>query len=789
MPSCVAPSTPARSRAARPTRTPDGSPIVVEPSGDSASAEVRGSGPQVYATTVEVRETRRRRHPHRHHVRLLRRVQLQARRRGHHRDPRLHRGAPTPSRRVAAAALPHDSWRRKAARPTEPTVAVHAGTLWWPARAPAAPTGRCSSSLAPVATTRARRCCPRGRCVAAPRASGSRPAPPGPTSRRPPAASTAATRRSTHWPSCRSRSGATTRTCAEPTARSTSAASPATPGGCSTHWCAPGSRCWARRCRGHDRAVADHGQRRLSPHRGRGAAGVGDPVRRGDRPTPSTDDRAMLIGHPAHGIAAWDADRPRQLWLAPFDEPLDQPLRTLVQNRSGIRVPATDTAEFLRDFYPRLQRAVGSVRVDPRLDVPEIVPPRLSMTIHHDGLTAAVDWGFVYEVDGQPVRTSWGPGGEPFRDPAAERALIGAFVGPARPAGHHRRHRARGADPTDPRRRVPRGGPERGRRPGAGRRRRRRPGHRRPSRLPARQRRPGRAHLAGGRQGSAQRLVRPGGHRHDRRREGRTSAPCSPRWPRGRAHVVLLSGTYLSLDRPELVRLRELIEEARGLTDRSAATGCGSTGSRPGGGTSWPPSASSTEQSSGGQTVRGRLDLAATRSRCPTCPPASTPAAALPAGGLRLAGFLHRHGLGGILADDMGLGKTVQALALIVPTRASAAAEPVPRRRPHQRRRATGRAEAARFAPGLTVAHHHRRPEPAAAPTLADAIAGADLVVTSYALFRIEFDAYAEHDVGAACCSTRPSSSRTTRARPTSAPAASTPPSSSRSPARRWRTR
>ena len=96
--------------------------------------------------------------------------------------------------------------------------------------------------------------------------------------------------------------------------------------------------------------------------------------------------------------------------------------------------------------------------------------------------------------------------------------------------------------------------------------------------------------------------------------------------------------------------------------------------------------------------------------------------------------------LGGILADDMGLGKTLQALALIC----------------HARERDPGVgpflvvaptsvvsnwvAEAARFAPGLSVA--------AMTDTLRrcgrtiDDVAGHDVVVTTYTLFRLEAEAY-----------------------------------------------
>src|SRR5690606_2747006 len=109
--------------------------------------------------------------------------------------------------------------------------------------------------------------------------------------------------------------------------------------------------------------------------------------------------------------------------------------------------------------------------------------------------------------------------------------------------------------------------------------------------------------------------------------------------------------------------------------------------------------------------------------------------------------FLHAHRLGGVLADDMGLGKTVQGLALVQHARDRALAEgrvpaPVLVVAPTS---VVGNwvAEAKVFTPDLAATAiaetRARRRTP-----LADAVRGADVVVTSYALFRLEFDAYAE---------------------------------------------
>jgi superfamily II DNA or RNA helicase len=452
------------------------------------------------------------------------------------------------------------------------------------------------------------------------------------------------------------------------------------------------------------------------------------------------DDRTMLIGQPAHGIAAWDDDHPSRLWLAPFDQPLDQPLRTLLQNRRGITVPQADAAEFLRDFYPRLQRVVGSVRVDPRVDVPEIVPPRLSVTIHHDGLAADVTWGFAYEIDGEIVRTTWSPSGEPFRDRAAEHDLATAFVPPE---GLPVATDAAGRVTLVPTARLD--------------------GY--PAVVLSEDVVP--ALIAAGvdveitGERPDYRLANVAPVVHISLEDGKDPrsdwydlavtvtiegervhfGPLFAALAAGETHVVLLSGTYLSIDRPELVQLRDLIEEARQLTDRRSDR---LRVSRFQAGM-WEElvSLGTVER----QSSRWQQSVGALASL------EEIPAQQVPAGldaelrpyqhdGYAWLSFLADHGLGGILADDMGLGKTVQALAMIVrqvergsgPFLVVAPTSVVG----HRAR------EAERFAPGLKVATifgtRARR-----GTELAEAIAGADIVVTSYALFRIENDAYRDH--------------------------------------------
>lgn len=110
---------------------------------------------------------------------------------------------------------------------------------------------------------------------------------------------------------------------------------------------------------------------------------------------------------------------------------------------------------------------------------------------------------------------------------------------------------------------------------------------------------------------------------------------------------------------------------------------------------------------------------------------------------------MRQHRLGGILADDMGLGKTVQVLALL----AQAIAE-------HEQRAdhtefapflvvaptsvvGNWAQEAARFVPGAKVVTITESTSKSGT-SIAELVQGAHLVLTSYALFRLDEDGYIE---------------------------------------------
>ena len=208
---------------------------------------------------------------------------------------------------------------------------------------------------------------------------------------------------------------------------------------------------------------------------------------------------------------------------------------------------------------------------------------------------------------------------------------------------------------------------------------------------------------------------------------------------RGESRVLLDGGAHFSLLTPRLQSLRQLIEEARALTESSSAP---LRISRYQAGL-WAELAALgvvTEQAQAWRRQVGALlDLDAVAEHDP---PETLAAQLRPyqRDGFGWLASLWELELGGILADDMGLGKTLQALALIC----------------HARRRDPGMGpflviaptsvvsnwigEAWRFAPGLSVAP--------VTDTLArsgrtiDEVAAADVVVTTYTLFRLEAGEY-----------------------------------------------
>lgn len=211
--------------------------------------------------------------------------------------------------------------------------------------------------------------------------------------------------------------------------------------------------------------------------------------------------------------------------------------------------------------------------------------------------------------------------------------------------------------------------------------------------------------------------------------------------------LVLDSGTWLRLDRPEFDTLRELIAEARGLADHDVAATSATVRINRFQSSWWDELAALgvvARQSE--QWERSISSLREIESPSVVPPPDGLEASlrSYQQEGFDWLVFLHRHRLGGILADDMGLGKTVQTLALMLHVAES---------KPDARFLVVAptsvvenwRREAHKFAPDLSVCTISGTAARRGAE-LADTIGDAQVVVTSYALFRIEVEQYQSID-------------------------------------------
>ena len=452
------------------------------------------------------------------------------------------------------------------------------------------------------------------------------------------------------------------------------------------------------------------------------------------------------LGEPIHGY--FTPARPARgatLTLTALERPLDREVSSLVRRGAELAIPANDVPRFLTLYYPRLRKRIDVGSSDGSITLPEVVMPRLLLQVAFGAAhAAAVSWSVVYG-DGTDVATSptfalGGGDNDLTRDATAERELVEhlaaieglpslgrvvngrrTLVTPIALSGHDTRVFVTDVLPalqaSDDVVVVVTGEPA---------------DYRYAEEAPV---------IAL----SAHESPEAGGGSTDWFDLGVTvtvsgqEVPFKPLFEalaRGDERLMLDSGTWFSLERSEFDTLRRLITEARALSDR------------PGQGLRLTPYqaglweelvelgvvASQSERWE--RTVRGLLR----RDDVPVPDvPAGLTATLRPYqhDGFGWLAQLWDLGLGGILADDMGLGKTLQTLALaqhawergelsaplliVAPTSVLD----------------TWAREAERFAPQLPVvvlAETGKR----RLRSLADAVEGAALVVTSYAIFRID---------------------------------------------------
>ncbi|MQA62534.1 MAG: helicase [Actinophytocola sp.] len=463
-----------------------------------------------------------------------------------------------------------------------------------------------------------------------------------------------------------------------------------------------------------------------------------------------------FIGQHAHGLVLVDrgvvaAERNQGSWplrLAKLAKPVPQQLQRLVVDGTPLRIPAAAQARFRDEFYPQLRHTATVISSDQSFTPPAISEPTL--VLHADyGADHALElsWEWAYDVGDSRVRfpvDQPGSADDGIRDPGAERLILDDLDGRLARFALVTTELARG--------RVVRGvrlsGIDTMRFSTEG--------------LPLLDGQPGVAVETTGEQAD----YREAG---DSLRIGLTAdepgEPGERDWfdlgvsitvegrevpftqvftalARDESHLLLADGAYFSLQKPELQSLRRLIEEARGLQDSPSGqlrisrfqAGLWDELSQLG--------VVERQAAAWRQQVEGLLTLGTFE---PPPVPATVEAQLRPYqhAGFGWLTFLWQSQLGGILADDMGLGKTLQTLAMIS----------------HAKQLGRGRtppfliiapasvvanwaAEAERFTPDLHVVPIAetlaRRGQ-----SLAEAVEGADVVVTSYTLLRLDFETYA----------------------------------------------
>jgi hypothetical protein len=214
----------------------------------------------------------------------------------------------------------------------------------------------------------------------------------------------------------------------------------------------------------------------------------------------------------------------------------------------------------------------------------------------------------------------------------------------------------------------------------------------------------------------------------------------------GDEQLILDDGSIIRTDLPAFESLRQLIDEARRLTDgdhirlnRYSVALWGEI----------EDLADHVEQVDDWRDSVGQLAHLTNQANWPAAAsvPSDLKATLRPyqLTGYQWLAFLQAHGLGGVLADDMGLGKTIEVLALLAhvlqlqeqhrPFLVLAPASVV----------GNWATEAARFTPGIRTLALQATPtrQGVSLMGVADEV---DLVVASYAVFRLAFDDFAALD-------------------------------------------
>ena len=451
-----------------------------------------------------------------------------------------------------------------------------------------------------------------------------------------------------------------------------------------------------------------------------------------------------------HGVAVWDGEP--GLWdvlLAPVERPVGSKVARALTAGDRFAVPADEVERLTTDYLPRLQRHLPVASADASVQVPELPRPRLALGLQWRAVDeVALRWSWRYRVgsDDRTYGLADTRGLRGIRAPDEEAELLAALelddAQTYRLCGGRREHGLRPEQVITGPAVI---------------------GFLEETLVPL--------------EASGQVEVDESGVRprftelHEQPEVSFTAAPEQPGpesptdWldlqvvirigtrPLGLAQVleamtlgaeriVLRDGAHIRIDRPEFDELRALVTAARELVEQPTD---GVRVSRSDLGL-WAELADlGIVDAQASAWTRAALALRDLTGLPEVEPAVDAELRPYQLDGFRWLAFLWHHGLGGILADDMGLGKTLQTLALVAHARAEGAA-PFLVVAPTSVV-ATWAHEAATFVPGLTTrAITESRARRGVG--LDDAVAGADLVVTSYTLYRMEAAEYAAREWG-----------------------------------------
>ena len=445
------------------------------------------------------------------------------------------------------------------------------------------------------------------------------------------------------------------------------------------------------------------------------------------RPVVTIDGRAVdpgAVQSIGHSGLYEIAQRGSHISLTLAEVPLSEPVHALLGAGSGLEVPPPEEVAFFRDAYPLLARRID-VRPLGRVELPALPAPRAVLELSFrrgDTVTYTFEWD--YRGFG---RLPFPPGGDAVRDAAAEEVirdrlrsvwadLVGEEFAPA--GAFHDVAAAEFVTHTVPALEAE------------------------GVTVAVSGRRKNYQELTGEPEITVSTVESSDPDWFDLgvlvTIDGRT-IPFEPLFTAlstGRKKLLLVDGSYFSLNHRALDRLRELIDEAGELDEWETGPRISRYQTD-----LWEEFEDLADEAIPARAWREVAEGLRGATAVPSVPvPAGITAELRPyqKEGLNWLAFLWSHRLGGILADDMGLGKTLQLLALIVHARESGERLPFLAVVPTSVL-ATWRSEAERFAPSLRVLLRGSTQ----GPPLSEALDDVDLVITTYAVARLDEEAFA----------------------------------------------